>query len=93
MNDTPATVYRVRTGRVAWRKAGDEGVLLDLEQAVYFGLGPSAALLWPHLVDGATAEELTRTLVERAPVDEERAAADVSRFLSELEAAELVDRI
>ncbi|WP_341718061.1 PqqD family protein [Micromonospora sp. FIMYZ51] len=92
MNDIPATVYRIRADRVVWRTAGDEAVLLDTAQSVYFALGPSAALLWPHLVDGATADELTRELVARAPVDRERAAADVRQFLTDLESAELVGR-
>ncbi|MEU8261769.1 PqqD family protein [Micromonospora sp. NPDC048999] len=93
MSTEAATVYRVRADRVAWRTAGEEAVLLDTRQSVYFALDRSAALLWPHLVAGATAAELTAALIERTPVDRERAAADVRTFLAELESADLVDRV
>ncbi|MEU3455151.1 PqqD family protein [Micromonospora sp. NPDC006766] len=93
MNTEALTVYRVRAGRVAWRAAGEEAVLLDTRQSVYFALDRSGALLWPHLVAGATAAELTAALIERTPVDQEQAAADVHAFLAELESADLVDRV
>ncbi|WP_320064768.1 PqqD family protein [Micromonospora sp. RTGN7] len=91
MNTDIATVYRVRADRVAWRSAGDEAVLLDLRQSVYFALDHCAALLWPHLVAGATVAELTAVLAGNAPVEPEQADADVRAFLADLESADLVD--
>ncbi|SCL32351.1 Coenzyme PQQ synthesis protein D (PqqD) [Micromonospora nigra] len=93
MNTDTAPVYRVRSDRVAWRAAGDEAVLLDTRQSVYFALDRSAALLWPHLLVGATAAELTEVLAGQAPVGRERADADVRAFLADLEAADLLDRL
>ncbi|SCF19585.1 Coenzyme PQQ synthesis protein D (PqqD) [Micromonospora haikouensis] len=93
MNTDAATVYRVRPERVAWRAAGDEAVLLDVRQSVYFGLDSSAALLWPYLVAGATAAELAAVLAEHVPVEPGRVAADVRAFLADLEAADLLDRL
>ncbi|MCI4061282.1 PqqD family protein [Micromonospora sp. R77] len=92
MNTDTSTVYRVRDDRVAWRAAGDEAVLLDVRQSVYFALDRSAALLWPYLVAGATVGELAGVLAGREPVDPERAVADVHAFLAELEAADLLER-
>ncbi|WP_326554510.1 PqqD family protein [Micromonospora sp. NBC_01813] len=92
MTTNTAIVYRVRESHVAWRAAGDEAVLLDVRRSVYFALDRSAALLWPRLVAGATAAELTALLTERTPVDADRAGADVQAFLAELESAGLVDR-
>ncbi|SCF01743.1 PqqD family protein [Micromonospora mirobrigensis] len=92
MNTDTSTVYRVRDDRVAWRAAGDEAVLLDVRQSVYFALDRSAALLWPYLVAGATAAELAEALAGREAVDPERAVADVHAFLAELEAADLLER-
>ncbi|MFI0793943.1 PqqD family protein [Micromonospora rubida] len=91
MNTDTALVYRVRGDRVAWRAAGDETVLLDTRQSVYFALDRWAALLWPHLLAGATAAELTEVLVGQAPIGRERATADVSAFLADLTAADLLE--
>ncbi|MGC4874810.1 PqqD family protein [Micromonospora sp. DT43] len=93
MNADTATVYRVRGNRVAWRAAGDETVLLDIQQSVYLALDRSAAMLWPHLMAGATATELAKVLAEQGPVELERAVADVHAFLAELEAIELIERL
>ncbi|MET8091470.1 PqqD family peptide modification chaperone [Micromonospora sp. NPDC005220] len=93
MNADTTTVYRVRGDRVAWRAAGDETVLLDLRQSVYLALDRSAAMLWPHLMAGATAAELAEVLAERGPVELERAAADVAAFLAELEAIDLIEHV
>ncbi|WP_405432586.1 PqqD family protein [Micromonospora sp. NBC_00617] len=93
MTTDTAPVYRVLADRVAWRSAGDETVLLDTRQSVYFALDRSAALLWPHLLAGATADELSEVLAGQAPIGRDRAAADVRAFLAELEAADLLERL
>ncbi|QLQ36353.1 PqqD family protein [Micromonospora robiginosa] len=86
-------VYRVRGDRVAWRTNGDETVLLDVGQSVYFALDRWATALWPYLVAGATADQLSDVLARRAPVGQDRAAADVRSFLADLEAADLVEHV
>ncbi|MFC8849785.1 MULTISPECIES: PqqD family protein [unclassified Micromonospora] len=88
----PTVVYRVAPQRAAWRQAGEEVVVLDTRESVYFGLDPAGALLWRRLVDGATADELTEALVASAEVDRGRAADDVARFLAELDGYGLVER-
>ncbi|MFJ2081955.1 PqqD family protein [Micromonospora chokoriensis] len=93
MNAEAPTVYRVRGDRVAWRAARDETVLLDIRQSVYMALDRSGAMLWPHLMEGATAAELAEVLAERGPVELERATADVHAFLAELEAIDLIERL
>ncbi|WP_444951683.1 PqqD family protein [Micromonospora ureilytica] len=77
-------VHRVDPDRVAWRDAGDEVVVLDTANSVYFGLDAAGALLWQRLVAGATSTELVSALQETAPVDRERARADVAAFLEDL---------
>ncbi|SCF27939.1 PqqD family protein [Micromonospora mirobrigensis] len=92
MNGQRHTVYRIGQQHAAWREAGDEIVVLDTRNSVYFGLDRSAALLWRRLLDGATADELTEALAATAPVERERAADDVTRFLSELDGHGLLQR-
>ncbi|MGC4746286.1 PqqD family protein [Micromonospora sp. DT201] len=77
-------VHRVDPDRVAWRVAGDEVVVLDTANSVYFGLDSAGALLWQRLVAGATSTELVTALEETAAVDRERARADVAAFLKDL---------
>ncbi|MEK8108226.1 PqqD family protein [Micromonospora sp. M12] len=77
-------VHRVDPGRVAWRAAGDEVVVLDTTDSIYFVLDPAGALLWQRLLAGATSTELVTALVETATVDRERARADVAAFLDDL---------
>ncbi|MFG1673757.1 PqqD family protein [Micromonospora sp. NPDC049282] len=93
MNSDPSVVYRVRGDRVAWRTSGDETVLLEIGRSVYFTLDRWATALWPHLVAGATAAQLSDVLVRRARVGRERATADVCSFLADLEAADLVEQV
>ena len=37
--------YRVDGACSAWRQVGDEGVVLDLDRSLYFGLNRSAGVL------------------------------------------------
>ncbi|MER5454862.1 PqqD family protein [Micromonospora sp. NPDC002389] len=85
-------VYRVDATRVVWRAAGDEVVVLDTAQSVYFGLARPGALLWHRLVDGATHSDLVAALVQDEPVDPAQARADVSAFLDELHGHGLLPR-
>jgi hypothetical protein len=77
-------LYRVHEKNVAWRAAGDEIVILDLATSVYYGLDPSGALLWHHLLRSATADDLVRALRAESPADPQRVAPDVDAFLAEL---------
>lgn len=88
-NSTTTTGARLRidTARCAWRSLGDQIVVLDLRGSVYFELNPTAARLWPALVDGTDEPTLVRILADAGPAD---AAADVRTFLAELRAAGLL---
>lgn len=85
------TVYRVDASAVASRRVGDESVVLDLEQSVYFGLNRIGGELWEKLLAGATPDQLVRCLREQSPeVSEERAHHDVASFLAALRAEGLI---
>lgn len=84
-------VHRIRPTGISWRLAGNEIVILDTQSSVYFGLGRAGALLWPYLLEGATAAQLAATLSAAMPADSERALADVHSFLAELDQAGLLD--
>jgi hypothetical protein len=77
---------------VVWRAAGDEIIVLDTVSSVYFGLDRAGALLWTHLVGGATAVDLVAVLVAAEPVDRARATVDVTDFLDALLGHGLIQR-
>jgi hypothetical protein len=81
-------VYRVEEASHAVRQVGDESVVLDLQRSVYFALNRTGGLLWPHLVSGATRNELVSALVagEAAPLEESQAAKEIDDFLASIEA-------
>jgi hypothetical protein len=72
---------RARQDDLAWRRAGDEVVVLDLAASSYHALNASGALLWERLADWATAEELTRVLAVAFGLPSATAVRDVARFI------------
>ncbi len=79
--------YRVDPERTAWREVDGEGVVLDLETSVYFALNRAAGVLWPRLIEGATHDQLTETLLTSVPPPPTRAQAEkeISDFLGALD--------
>ena len=82
---------RVRRDDLAWRRAGDEVVVLDLAASSYHALNASAALLWERLADWTTAEELNRVLVSCFGLTSEAADRDVTHFLDRCASAGLLE--
>ncbi len=82
--------YRTGGAGVAWRETGGEVVVLDLSRSVYFGLNPTAAVLWKLLVAGATRDQLVEALVAGGADDRSRASGDADAFLAQLRSAELL---
>ncbi|EKX66997.1 lasso peptide biosynthesis PqqD family chaperone [Streptomyces ipomoeae] len=68
----------------------DGMVLLDERKGRCFKLNSSGALILRALLDGLSAADVARTLVERYEVSQERAAADVAALTVELSGKGLV---
>ena len=84
--------YRIRGHAVDWLDVEEQVVALDAEKSVYLSTNPSGAMLWHHLVDGASADELAGELVAAYGIDGDRAAADVAEFLNMLETHGLLEQ-
>lgn len=54
-------------------------------------LSESGAFLWKILENGADREELVKALLDEYAVDEATASADVDRFVSKLNEADLIE--
>ncbi len=64
---------------------GEELILLDYEEELYFGLDPIGARIWELLADGRTLGETIDALLAEYDVTREVLAADVEKLVAELE--------
>jgi hypothetical protein len=83
--------YRLRDSKVAWRKWGDEGTLIDLTLGRVHTCNAAATVIVECLVAGASVEELTSAVTAAFDVDAERARADVIRVLAAFDDERIVD--
>ena len=79
-----------RAAHVAWRRVGDETVLIHLRNKKIFVLNPSGGFFW-HGLDGARGtEEFLKSLSLDHPIPE-GASGKIDLFLENLREADLVD--
>jgi hypothetical protein len=88
----PDETLRARTSGVAWRDVDGEVIVLDNHANRYLSLNGSGALLWRRLVAGTDRAELVELLRTTYGVDHARALDDVTAFLAELDAQNLLDK-
>jgi hypothetical protein len=87
-----STVFK-RSDRQVSCDLNGEAAILQLDQSVYFGLKGVGAQVWLALEQPQSLAELNRRICQEFDVDAARAQADLMKFLSELEAAGLVERV
>jgi hypothetical protein len=89
----PAATERVRARRndLAWRRAGDEVVVLDLATSTYRALNATGTLLWEQLTDWASTDDLIAVLVHSYGITSTAASRDVARFLDDCTEAGLLE--
>jgi len=79
-----------RAAHVAWRRVGDETVLIHLRNKRIFVLNPSGGFLW-HGLDGARGtEEFLESLTLDDPLPD-GASGRIDAFLENLREADLVE--
>jgi hypothetical protein len=66
-------------------------VILHQNEAVYYGLNATGALIWKALVEPHTVLELVQILRSQFDVTEEEANRDVKRLIEELLERKMVD--
>jgi len=87
-----STIFR-RSSRQVSCDLNGEAAILQLDQSVYFGLKGVGAQVWLALEKPQSLAELNRLVCKEFDVDAARAGADLVIFLSELQAAGLVERV
>jgi Coenzyme PQQ synthesis protein D (PqqD) len=81
-----------RAAHVAWRRVGDETVLIHLRDKKIYVLNPSGGFFW-HRLDGTHG---VTEMLQGVSIDEpmpEEAASGLEAFLERLRAADLVDLV
>ena len=79
-----------RAAHVAWRRVGDETVLIHLRNKKIFVLNPSGGFFW-HGLDGARGpDEFLESLTLDDPLPD-GASGRIAAFLHDLREADLVD--
>ena len=88
----PSTVFR-RSRRQVSCDLNGEAAILQLDQSVYFGLKGVGAQVWMALEKPQSFADLKDRVCKEFDVDAMRSEADLMKFLSELQAAGLVELI
>lgn len=84
-------LLRLRDEAVRWRAIGAEIVAVDLVSSTYLSTNASGSLLWHRLGSGASRQDLVEALADGFGIGLELAAANVDRFVSELDARDLLE--
>jgi hypothetical protein len=70
-----------------------EAAILHLDRSIYFGLKGVAAHVWAALETPQSVDDLNRAVCEAFDVGGERCAADMKKFVAELQEAGLVETV
>jgi hypothetical protein len=70
---------------------GDEVVILNLTNGVYYGLGPIGARIWDLIQEPKAVNEIRDALWDEYEVDIERCECDLLALLEELVAENLAE--
>jgi hypothetical protein len=66
------------------RLVGDETVLLDLSNGIYFGLDGVGKRIWESVADGLSLRETAATIATEFEVEEAQAQTDLIAFATDL---------
>ncbi len=81
----------VRSAHQASANLGDEAVIVNLEDGVYYSLDALGARVWELIADPQTVRDVHNVLCNEYDVDAERCKRDLIAFFAELAARGLVD--
>ncbi|MBI4351687.1 MAG: PqqD family protein [Elusimicrobia bacterium] len=69
---------------VAWRKAGDEAVILNLETSEYYSANETGTFIWELLSAGRKPAGIAEALAAEYSIERGQADRDVSAYLRDL---------
>jgi Coenzyme PQQ synthesis protein D (PqqD) len=68
----------------------DEEVIVDLKSGTYFGLNPTATVIWKQVKAGSHPEIILQVLTEQFDASEDELKQDMHSFFTELESLKMV---
>jgi hypothetical protein len=74
----------IQNKEIIQSKIDDEVVMLDVESGFYFGLNSVGSVIWGHLADWISIDELTQRLMTQFDIDQETCRTDTETFLEQL---------
>lgn len=81
----------VSTPRLVAADVGEEVVILNMEDGLYFGLEDVSARIWKLLQEPVAVREIERVLLEEYDVEPERCHDEVLRLIADLVEQNLVE--
>lgn len=87
---TDRTVVRASSNQVS-STLGDEAVVLNFENGVYYGLNPVSARIMELLAEPRTVADIHRTLLDEYEVEADRCRQDLLKLLEQLKEHELIE--
>lgn len=88
----PSTVVKQSPRQVSCN-LNEEVAILDLDQAVYFGLEGVGAHIWAELERPRSVAEICRSIADSFDVDRVDFEADVLKFLQQLQEVGLIETV
>jgi hypothetical protein len=79
---TPPSKRYKHAGNAAWRKVGEETIILDLNTSNYYSLNDTGGFIWERFAAGATPDEVAEAVSSEFEVTAAAAGRDVSDLLS-----------
>lgn len=84
--------FKIRTdSSLFWHAFDDEVIVLDASSSIYFRANRTGALIWQKLGEPSSRNQLVDALIDRYGISNQRAEENVDAFLSQLEAAGLLE--
>ncbi len=78
------TKYPVRTKDIAHRVLGDEAIIVNFKDSLFYNLNPVGAFIWERCDGEHTLAQIAGELAEEYDVTPEEAARDCLQFIEEL---------
>lgn len=75
------------------QRVGNEAVLLDLKQGIYFQLNETGRCIVDGLVEGRSPSQIVDLLCEEYAVDAETAMGHIHTLIREMEHHELIEEV
>jgi hypothetical protein len=79
-----------RTESAMARSVGEELVILDPSTGKYFGLNAVGALIWDHLANECSRDDLVAAVIADYDVTTDQAGKDVDDLIGQFRDAELI---